>query len=85
MREKIYSVLAAGRWRKHLDRLNTKLLAARQVSARQLTAAGLVLYHPTEAHIRFNVAFSQQPRLAEYLHERLQSLAGARAALARVT
>ena len=37
------------------------------------------------AHIRFNVAFSQQPRLAEYLRERLQSLAGARAALARVS
>ncbi len=141
MREKIYSVLttpalnenvmleilAAGRWRKHLDRLNTKLLAARQVSARQLTAAGLVLDHPgegglflwasvpddvdlnllvqdayrnkillvrgatfsadnpTDAHIRFNVAFSQQPRLADYLRERLQSLAGARAALARVS
>ena len=39
----------------------------------------------TDAHIRFNVAFSQQPRLAEYLRERLQSLAGARAALARVS
>ncbi len=141
MREKIYSVLttpalnenvmleilAAGRWRKHLDRLNTKLLAARQVSARQLTAAGLVMDHPgegglflwasvpdhvdlnllvqdayrnkillvrgatfsadnpTDAHIRFNVAFSQHPRLADYLRERLQSLAGARAALARVS
>nr|WP_315491021.1 PLP-dependent aminotransferase family protein [uncultured Rhodoferax sp.] len=141
MREKIYSVLttpalnenvmleilAAGRWRKHLDRLNAKLLAARQVSARQLTSAGLVLDHPgegglflwasvpeavdlnllvqdayrnkillvrgatfsadnpTDAHIRFNVAFSQQPRLADYLRERLQSLAGARAALERAS
>jgi DNA-binding transcriptional MocR family regulator len=141
MREKIYSVLttpalneyvmlevlAAGRWRKHLDRLNTKLLAARHTSARQLSEAGLVLDHPGEgglflwasvpsdvdlnllvqdayrnkillvrgatfsadnladAHIRFNVAFSQQPRLADYLRERLQSLAGARAALARVS
>ncbi|MEN9398416.1 MAG: hypothetical protein RLZ81_2946 [Pseudomonadota bacterium] len=141
MREKIYSVLttpalneyvmlevlAAGRWRKHLDRLNAKLLAARHASARQLTEAGLLLDHPGEgglflwasvpddvdlnllvqdayrnkillvrgatfsadqqadAHIRFNVAFSQQPRLAEYLRERLQSLAGARAALARVS
>jgi DNA-binding transcriptional MocR family regulator len=141
MREKIYSVLttpalneyvllevlAAGRWRKHLDRLNAKLLAARHASARQLSAAGLQLDHPgegglflwasvpddvdlnllvqdayrnkillvrgatfsannpTDAHIRFNVAFSQQPRLADYLRDRLQSLAGARAALARVS
>lgn len=140
MREKIYSVLttpalneyvmlevlAAGRWRKHLDRLNAKLLAARHASARQLTQAGLLLDHPGEgglflwasvpadvdlnllvqdayrnkillvrgatfsadkqadAHIRFNVAFSQQPRLADYLRERLQSLAGARAALGRL-
>jgi len=141
MREKIYSVLttaalneyvmlevlAAGRWRKHLDRLNAKLLAARHISARHLTDAGLVLDHPvegglflwasvpqdvdlnllvqdayrnkivlargatfsadnpTDPHIRFNVAFSQQPRLADYLRERLRSLAGARAALARAS
>jgi DNA-binding transcriptional MocR family regulator len=141
MREKIYSVLttaalneyvtleilAAGRWRKHLDRLNARLLRARHASARQLTQAGLLLDHPGEgglflwasvpgdvdlnllvqdayrnkivlargatfsadnqadAHIRFNVAFSQQPRLAEYLCERLQSLAGARDALARAS
>jgi DNA-binding transcriptional MocR family regulator len=141
MREKIYSilstpalneyvlleVLAAGRWRKHLDRLNAKLLAARHASARQLSAAGLLLDHPGEgglflwasvpddvdlnllvqdayrnkillvrgatfrannqpdAHIRFNVAFSQQPRLADYLRERLQSLAGARSVLARAS
>ena len=123
----LLEVLAAGRWRKHLDRLNAKLLAARHASARQLTDAGLQLDHPGEgglflwatvpgdvdlnllvqdayrnkivlmrgatfsadsqadAHIRFNVAFAQQPRLAEYLRERLQSLAGARAALARVS
>lgn len=129
MREKIYSVLttpalneyvmlevlAAGRWRKHLDRLNAKLLVARHASARQLSAAGLLLDHPGEgglflwasvpegvdmnqlvqdayrnqillvrgatftanqqadAHIRFNVVFSQPPRLADYLRERLQS------------
>lgn len=141
MREKIYSVLstpalnenvmievlAAGRWRKHLDRLNAKLLAARQVSARLLTQAGLVLDHPGEGglflwasvpddvdlnllvqdayrnkillvrgatfsadnpsdqHIRFNVAFSQQARLADYLRQRLGSLASARAALARAS
>jgi DNA-binding transcriptional MocR family regulator len=107
--------------------LNAKLLAARHASARQLSAAGLLLDHPGEgglflwasvpddvdlnllvqdayrnqillvrgatfranqqpdAHIRFNVAFSQQPRLADYLRERLQSLAGARAALARAS
>lgn len=141
MREKIYSVLttpalneyvmlevlAAGRWRKHLDRLNAKLLAARHASARLLSSAGLLLDHPGEgglflwasvapdvdlnllvqdayrnkillargatffannqsdAHIRFNVAFSQQPRLADYLRDRLQSLAGARATLARAS
>ena len=141
MREKIYSilstpalneyvlleVLAAGRWRKHLDRLNAKLLAARHASAHQLSAAGLLLDHPGEgglflwasvpddvdlnllvqdayrnqillvrgatfranqqadAHIRFNVAFSQQSRLGDYLRERLQSLAGARAVLARAS
>ena len=62
MREKIYSVLttpalneyvmlevlAAGRWRKHLDRLNAKLLAARHTCARQLSAAGITLDHPGE-------------------------------------
>ena len=32
-----------------------------------------------DTHIRFNVAVSQQPRLADDLRERLQSLAGARA------
>jgi DNA-binding transcriptional MocR family regulator len=141
LREKIYSVmttpalneyvllevLAAGRWRKHLDRLNAKLRTARQVATRQLSAAGMVLDHPGEGglflwasvpeevdvnllvqdayqnkillvrgatfsadnpgdtHIRFNAAFSQQPRLADYLRERLQSLAGARATLARVS
>ena len=137
MREKIYSVLtgsalleyvmlevlAAGRWRKHLDRLNAKLLAARHASSRQLVAAGVTLDHPAEgglflwgslpaevdlnllvqdayrnkillvrgatfsagkafdSHIRFNVAFSQQARLADYLRERLQALSSARAAL----
>jgi DNA-binding transcriptional MocR family regulator len=62
MREKIFSVLttpalneyvmlevlSAGRWRKQLDRLNAKLSAARQVSARLLTQAGIVLDHPGE-------------------------------------
>jgi DNA-binding transcriptional MocR family regulator len=121
-------VLAAGRWRKHLDRLNARLQTARHASARALAGAGLLLDHPGEgglflwasvpggvdlnllvqdayrnqivlargatfsasndandAHLRFNVVFSQQPRLANYLRERLQSLAGARAALARAS
>jgi len=139
MREKIYSVLttaalneyvmlevlAAGRWRKHLDRLQAKLLKARLNCTRQLGEAGIVFDHPGEgglflwgavpqgvdmnllvqdafrnkillvkgstfsadsafdAHIRFNVAFGQQARLADYLRDRLQSLAGARQVLAR--
>jgi DNA-binding transcriptional MocR family regulator len=57
MRQKIYSVLttgalneyvllevlAAGRWRKHLERLQRKLAAARTLSATRLREAGLVL------------------------------------------
>jgi DNA-binding transcriptional MocR family regulator len=34
-------VLAAGRWRKHLERLQQRLLAARQATRRQLEQAGL--------------------------------------------
>ena len=62
LREKIYSVLttpalsefvllevlAAGRWRKHIDRLQQRLAAARHASTRQLRAAGLLLEHPAE-------------------------------------
>jgi DNA-binding transcriptional MocR family regulator len=40
-------------------------------------------YGARDPHIRFNVAFSQHPRLSDYLRERLQALAGARDALAR--
>jgi DNA-binding transcriptional MocR family regulator len=139
LRTKIYSVLTgaalneyvmlevlmAGRWRKHLDRLQRKLLAARTASVRQLSDAGIRLDQLGEGglflwgavpdgvdlqplvqdayrnkillargatfsadtrpdtHIRFNVAFSQHPRLSDYLRERLQALAGARDALAR--
>ena len=36
-------------------------------------------------HIRFNVAFSQHPRLSSYLQERLQGVASARSSLARVS
>ena len=139
LRQKIYSVLttpalnelvmlellAAGRWRKHLERLQRKLAAARTVSTRQLRQAGVLLEHPAEgglflwgslpggtdvdglvkdawhnhillargatfsadgaadAHLRFNVVFSQQPRLVTYLGERLKALAGVKASLAR--
>jgi DNA-binding transcriptional MocR family regulator len=37
--------------------------------------------HGFDSHLRFNVAYSQQPRLAEFLRERLQALAGARGLL----
>ena len=62
LREKIYSILttaalnehvllevmAAGRWRKHLDRLQRKLQAARIASTKQLRQAGVLLDHPAE-------------------------------------
>jgi DNA-binding transcriptional MocR family regulator len=62
LRQKIYSLLttpalnelvlleflAAGRWRKHLDRLQRKLATARSASTRQLRAAGVLLEHPAE-------------------------------------
>ncbi|MES2159572.1 MAG: PLP-dependent aminotransferase family protein [Pseudomonadota bacterium] len=38
-----------------------------------------------DRHIRFNVAFSQHPRLSNYLQERLQAVAGARSSLARAS
>lgn len=38
-----------------------------------------------DRHIRFNAAFSQHPRLSNYLHERLQAVAGAHSSLARVS
>jgi DNA-binding transcriptional MocR family regulator len=131
MREKIYSVLttgalnelvllellAAGRWRKHLERLQRKLGAARNLAARQLRQAGVLMPHPGEGglflwgavpagvdidelvrdayrnqillvrgatfrangerdpHIRFNVVFSQQPMLADYLGARFAAVA----------
>jgi len=121
----LLELLAAGRWRKHLDRLQRKLAAARNVAARQLRQAGVLLDHPGEGglflwgavpsgvdidelvkdayrndillvrgatfmadaaadpHIRFNVAFSQQPRLAEYLARRFDAIASARSSLHR--
>jgi DNA-binding transcriptional MocR family regulator len=139
MREKIYSVLttgalnelvllellAAGRWRKHLDRLQQKLGSARTAAARQLRQAGVLLHHPGEGglflwgavpagvdidelvrdayrnqillvrgatfrangerdpHIRFNVVFSQQPKLADYLSARFAALGRGQRALER--
>ena len=41
-------VLAAGRWRKHLDRLQRRLSAARHASEKQLAAAGMRFDHPGE-------------------------------------
>ncbi len=118
-------VLAAGRWRKHLDRLQQRLGAARVSAARQLREAGMPLEHAGEGglflwgalpagvdvdglvkeafrrgillvrgatfaadgaadpHLRFNVAFSQQPRLAEFLREQLGAASSAHALLER--
>lgn len=120
-------VLSAGNLRKHLDRLQRKIMAARHASTRQLSAAGVLFEQPGDAglflwgtmpdgvdvdllvqdayrnkillmrgaafsasdtpnrHIRFNVAFSQHPRLGNYLQERLQAVAGARSALVRAS
>ncbi|WP_373991474.1 PLP-dependent aminotransferase family protein [Duganella sp. BuS-21] len=116
----LLEVLRAGNLRKHLERLQRKIIAARNASMRQLTAAGVRFEQPGDAgiflwgtmpegldvdllvqdayrnkillmrgaafsandtpdqHIRFNVAFSQHPRLSAYLQERLQAMAGAR-------
>lgn len=121
----LLEVLSAGRWRKHLDRLQQRLSAARVAATRQLREAGVLLEHPGEGglflwgavpagvdvdgvvkeafrrgillvrgatfaadgapdpHIRFNVAFSQQPRLSQYLQEQLGVAASAQAALDR--
>lgn len=63
LREKIYSVmttaalselvllevLAAGRWRKHLDRLHARVAAARFASLSHLRGAGIAFEHPSEA------------------------------------
>lgn len=142
LREKIYTVLttpalneyvllellAAGRWRKHLERLQRQLITARNSTSRQLAAAGIAFDpQPGEGglflwgrvpegvdvdllvqdayrnkillargatfradaapdpHLRFNVVLAQHVRLADYLRERLQALAGARATLGRVS
>ncbi len=121
----LLEVLAAGRWRKHVDRLQQRLAVARAAAAQQLREAGVLLDHPGEGglflwgalpagadvdgvvkeafrhgillvrgatfaadaaadpHIRFNVAFSQQPRLAQFLQQQVGAAASARQALER--
>jgi DNA-binding transcriptional MocR family regulator len=121
----LLEVLRAGNLRKHLDRLQRKIMVARNASTQQLSAAGMLFEQPGDAgiflwgtvpdgvdvdllvqdafrnkillmrgaafsandtpdrHIRFNVAFSQHPRLSNYLQERLQAVAGMRTSLAR--
>jgi DNA-binding transcriptional MocR family regulator len=123
----LLEVLKAGNFRKHLDRLQRKVMVARNASTRQLSEAGVLFEQPGDAgiflwgtmpegldvdllvqdayrnkillmrgaafsandipdrHVRFNVAFSQQPRLSTYLHERLQAVAEARSSLTRVS
>ena len=123
----LLEVLRAGNLRKHLERLQRKIMVARNASTRQLSAAGVLFEQPGDAgiflwgtmpegldvdllvqdayrnkillmrgaafsaketpdqHIRFNVAFSQHPRLGNYLQERLQAVAGARSSLARAS
>lgn len=116
----LLEVLRAGNLRKHLDRLQRKIMAARSASTRQLSAAGVQFEQPGDAgiflwgtmpdgldvdllvqdayrnkillmrgaafsandipdqHVRFNVAFSQHPRLSNYLQERLEAVAAVR-------
>ncbi|MYN15999.1 aminotransferase class I/II-fold pyridoxal phosphate-dependent enzyme [Rugamonas sp. FT107W] len=123
----LLEVLRAGNLRKHLDRMQRKIMAARNASTQQLSEAGVRFEQPGDAgiflwgtmpegldvdllvqdayrnnillmrgaafsandtpnqHIRFNVAFSQHPRLSSYLRERLQAVAGARTSLARAS
>jgi DNA-binding transcriptional MocR family regulator len=115
----LLEVLAAGRWRKHLDRLQQRLAVARAAAAQQLRQAGVLLEHAGEGglflwgalpagvdvdgvvkeafrngillvrgatfaadgvadpHIRFNVAFCQQPRLADFLRDQLSAATSA--------
>jgi DNA-binding transcriptional MocR family regulator len=121
----LLEVLAAGRWRKHLDRLQQRLAQARGAATQQLREAGVLLEHPGEgglflwgalpagvdvdalvkdafrngillvrgatfaadgahdAHLRFNVAFAQPPRLAQYLREQLSARSSALRVLER--
>ena len=44
----LLELLAAGRVRKHLDRLQQKLATARRAATKQLRQAGILLEHPAE-------------------------------------
>ena len=44
----LVELLATGRWRKHVDRLQQKLAAARQSSLRELRQAGVLVERPAE-------------------------------------
>ncbi|MCE4557392.1 PLP-dependent aminotransferase family protein [Pelomonas cellulosilytica] len=121
----LLEVLAAGRWRKHLDRLQQRLAVARAAATQQLSQAGVQLDHAGEGglflwgavpagvevdelvkdafrhgillvrgatfaadgapdpHLRFNAAFSQQPRLGQYLKQQLSAATSAQRAVAR--
>jgi DNA-binding transcriptional MocR family regulator len=123
----LLEVLKAGNLRKHLERLQRKIMAARNAATRQLSAAGVLFEQPGDAgiflwgtmpdgldvdllvqdayrnkillmrgaafsaddtpdqHIRFNVAFSQHPRVSAYHQDRLRAVAGARSSLARAS
>jgi DNA-binding transcriptional MocR family regulator len=119
----LLEVLKAGNWRKHLDRLQRKIMVARNACVQQLTEAGMLFEHLGDAgiflwgtlpdgvdvdllvqdayrnkillmrgaafsatdapnrHLRFNVAFCQQPRLSDYLKARLDAIRDARSRL----
>jgi DNA-binding transcriptional MocR family regulator len=47
----LLEVLKAGNLRKHLDRLQRKIMAARNASTRQLSAAGVLFEQPGDAGI----------------------------------
>jgi DNA-binding transcriptional MocR family regulator len=121
----LLEVLSAGRWRKHLDRLQGRLATARHASLARLGEAGIRFDHPGESglflwgrvpegvdvgelvqdahrnkillargsaftlgdpadpHLRFNVAACQEPRVADYLGQRLAALRGAGEAVRR--
>ncbi|MBY0573250.1 MAG: PLP-dependent aminotransferase family protein [Undibacterium sp.] len=115
----LLEVLKAGNWRKHLERLQRKIIQARTTCITQLSEAGMAFEHLGEVglflwgtipdgvdmqlllqdayrnkillvggatfsaqqhhdrYLRFNVAFSQQTRLSEYLQQRFTTIAQA--------
>jgi len=83
LREKIYSVLttgalnelvllellAAGRWRKHVERLQQKIGAARTVATRQLREAGVLLDLPGEGGLFLWGTVPQQVDIEELVRD----------------